>query len=267
MNLVDTHCHLDFDHYDKDREIVIKRAWDAGLIRILVPGIDIPTSQAAVNLAESYSNIYAAVGVHPNSAGTWDNWSLDALEVLARHPKVVALGEIGLDYYRDRAPVELQKKVFLSQLKLANRLGLPVVIHTRNTDSENRTCISDVIDLLSNHKSKLTHPGVLHSYSGNLDEANHLLSLGFFLGITGPVTYKNASALRNLVASLPLDRLLIETDGPFLTPHPKRGKRNEPEYVRFVADKLAEILDLPLKTVADVTTGNAACLFGWGNVI
>jgi TatD DNase family protein len=267
MNLVDTHCHLDFDHYDKDRENVLERAWNAGLTRILVPGIDILTSQAAVQLAESYSNIYAAVGVHPNSAGTWDEWALDALEVLAVHPKVVALGEIGLDYYRDRAPKNLQRDVFLDQLKLASRLDLPVVIHTRNSNPANRACISDVINLLSNHESKLAHPGVVHSYSGNLDEADLLVSFGFYLGITGPVTYKNASALRTMVASLPIDRLLIETDGPFLTPHPKRGKRNEPAYVRYIADKLAEILELPLKTVADVTSGNAARLFGWGNIV
>jgi len=263
MNLVDTHCHLDFGHYDKDREIVIERAWARGLTRILVPGVDIPTSQAAIQLAESHSNIYAAVGVHPNSTNSWDKWSLDALEILAAHPKVVAIGEIGLDYYRDKAPRELQREVFLAQLKLARRLDLPVVIHIRNADPGNRACISDVINCLSSHESKLGHPGVVHSYSGNLDEAGYLLSLGFYIGITGPVTFKTASALRTLVASLPLERLLIETDGPFLTPHPQRGKRNEPAYVHYIADKLAEVLNLPLNTIADITSENAARLFCW----
>jgi TatD DNase family protein len=259
MKLTDTHCHLDFRNYEEDRAAVLNRAWEAGLERILVPGIDLQTSQAALELAEAHPQIYAAVGVHPNSATVWEAVSLDYLEQMTSHPKVAAIGEIGLDYYRDRAPRDLQKQVLRTQLDLAERVKLPVVIHTRNASLDDRTCMTETLQILA--ETNVT--GVLHSFSGNSSEAERTLELGFFIGITGPVTFKNAAELRQVVAEVPLERLLIETDGPFLTPHPYRGQRNEPAYVRFVAEKISEVHKQPLEVVAETTSANAQRLFKW----
>jgi TatD DNase family protein len=259
----DTHCHLDFQDFDPDRDQVLERAWEAGVEHVLNPGIDILTSQVAVQLSKTYRKVFAAVGIHPNSSQSWDAGTLDILEYLATRPQVVAIGEIGLDYYRDRAPLSHQKQVLIAQLGLAERLNLPVVIHTRNKDLKERACITDLIAILSEWKTNLAHPGVVHSYSGNEIEAQQILALGFYIGITGPVTYRNADTLREVVASIPLDRLLIETDGPFLTPHPYRGKRNEPANVRYIAEKISEVHQQPLKVVAEQTTKNARALFQW----
>ena len=261
MKLIDSHCHLDFRDFEADRTAVLNRAWEAGLERILVPGIDLQTSQAAIELAEAHPQIYAAVGVHPNSAMLWDEGTLEFLEALAAHPKVVAIGEIGLDYYRDRSPRGLQRQVLQEQLKLAEQLNLPVVIHTRNASSDERTCMSETLEVLA----QASVNGVLHSFSGNLSEAERTLELGFFIGITGPVTFKNAAELRQVVAAVPLDRLLTETDSPFLTPHPYRSQRNEPAHVRFVAEKISELHNQPGAVVAETIAANAQRLFKWSN--
>lgn len=264
MVLTDTHCHLDFSHYDNDRQAVLSRAWDSGLIRILIPGVDIATSQRAVQIASAEARIFTAIGVHPNSSNTWNNDSLSDLQLLASRKKVVAVGEIGLDYYRDRAPRQLQRAVFQKQLLLAQELGVPVIIHTRNTSPEERSCIKDVIAIIEDWNPVIKYPGVVHSYSGNQNEAEKLLSLGFMIGITGPVTYKNASSLKEIVASLPIESLLIETDGPFLTPHPHRGKRNEPAYVQYIGEEISRLKKQPVEAVYWQTAVNADNLFGWG---
>jgi TatD DNase family protein len=271
--LADTHCHLDFNHFQRDRHAVLKRAWEAGLERILIPGVDMASSMEAVSLAEANPNVFAAIGVHPNSALTWDVDSLDSLRRLANHPKVCAVGEIGLDYYRDRAPKDLQARVFREQLALAAELGLPVVIHSRNPSPEDQSCLTKVLDILTEWRrdaeieahgpALLDRPGVLHSYSGNLSAAKQAVDLGFFIGVTGPVTFKNAIQLREVLASVPLEHTLVETDAPFLTPHPHRGKRNEPAYVRFVTERLSKVHNLPYDHVAQVTTENARQLFRW----
>jgi TatD DNase family protein len=262
--LTDTHCHLDFNNFEADREAVISRAWDAGLYRILVPGVDIYTSKSAVQLTDTYSNIYAAVGIHPNSSLSWDSQSENNLITLAKRSKVVAIGEIGLDYYRDKAPRDHQKRILQNQLNLAEKLNLPVIIHTRNVSDENRACIKDTIGILSEWKSKHLYPGVVHSFSGDEKEAKRLISLDFLIGITGPITYKNGISLRRVVASVPLESLLIETDGPFLTPHPHRGKRNEPSYVRYITEKIGEVKQQSIEAVALQTSKNAENLFKWG---
>lgn len=267
MSLVDTHCHLDFHQYDADRERVLKRAWESGLSRILVPGIDIPTSQNAIQLSGKDPRIYAAVGVHPNSSSAWDQWTEESLALLSNQKKVVAIGEIGLDYYRDLSPKELQKEVLKVQLKIASQKKLPVIIHTRNASSNDRCCITDVIDLLNQWKHNMEYPGVIHSYSGNVEEARQFISMGYFLGITGPVTYKNAGDLRKVVAAVPLERLLIETDSPFLSPQQKRGKRNEPANVRFIAQKIAEVRDQSETEVITQIQKNAAKLFRWEETV
>ena len=262
--LVDTHCHLNFEAFDDDRQAVLERARQAGVERILNPGIDLPSSRAAVQLAERYPQVYAAVGVHPNEALSWTDETLQELRELAKHPKVVAIGEIGLDYYRDRAPQDEQRAIFSRQLLLAAEFDKPVIIH-------NREATEDVLKILTDWQMELVGgspllaqlPGVLHSFSYGEDAAREALRLNFFLGFTGPVTFRNAPDLQKLVSDLPLEKVLVETDAPFLTPHPHRGKRNEPAYVRLVAEKIAELHGLPFEIVANITSENAERLFRW----
>lgn len=264
MRLVDSHCHLDFERFDEDRQAVIARAFDAGLERMLVPGIDMPTSRAAVALAEDYPQVYAAVGIQPNSGMSWQGSTLKELEELAAHPKVVAIGEIGLDYYWDKTPKDLQADIFNQQLDLAGRLGLPVVIHNREATMDTISVLLRWQDGLAAQGSPLAErPGVLHSYSGDIIQAQPVLEAGFYLGISGPVTFKKADILRQVVSQAPLERLLIETDSPYLTPEPYRGKRNEPAYVRFVAQKIAELRNQSPDVVAQQTTENAVRLLSW----
>lgn len=261
--LADTHCHLDFHVFDEDRDQVVERAREAGVRWIVDPGIDIESSRAAVKLAEKYPEVYAAVGIHPNSAQSWDRDSLNNLTELTTHPKVVAIGEIGLDYYRDHAPHELQKEVFLQQLELAADKGLPVIIH-------NRQATADVLDAIAGWCSRLKQnhrlngsAGVLHSYSGDNQTAQRVKEWDFYIGINGPVTFTNARSLQQTVASIEMEQILIETDAPFLTPHPLRGKRNEPALVRKVCEKIASLHGITLEAAAKLTTANAKRLFRW----
>lgn len=265
--LVDTHCHLNFDLFDQDRDQVVARARQAGVEYIVNPGVDLETSRSAIQLATKYPEVYAAVGVHPNDINHWDELTLDQIRALAGSPKVVAIGEIGLDYYRDTTPHDLQKQVFRQQLELAAALGLPVIIHSRNASPENREAILDILEILEAWQAGLDRQksplGVLHSFSADLDAARNAIKLNFLIGITGPVTFRNAPELRSLVQQLSLENLVIETDAPFLTPHPYRGKRNEPGLVKLVAEKLAEIHNLPFDEVALITKNNAGRLFNW----
>jgi TatD DNase family protein len=265
--LVDTHCHLNFDLFDGDRDQVVARARQAGVERMVNPGVDVETSRSAVQLAARFPEVYAAIGLHPNDILDWDENLLVAIRDLAAGPKVVAIGEIGLDYYWDKTPHELQKQVFRRQLELAAGLNLPVIIHSRNASPQDPQAILDILDILEDWQSQQepsSNPlGVLHSFSSDLDSARKAIELNFLIGITGPVTFRNAPELRQLVKELPLEKLLIETDAPFLTPHPFRGKRNEPGYVKLVAEKLAEIHNLPYEEIADITTSNAGRLFNW----
>lgn len=256
MQLVDTHCHLDFDRFDGDRDEVVARAAAVGVTRIVVPGIDLASSRRVVALAERYEGVYAAVGVHPNSSAGWEDGWIGMLRELAGHPKVVAIGEIGLDYYRDWSPRPVQQGALRAQLELAAEVGKPVIIHNRESDE-------DVIRLLG--ESPLVgreRPGVLHSFAAPWAVAEVALGMGFYLGFTGPVTYKNADGLRRIVGQVPLDRLLVETDAPFLAPQKHRGERNEPAYVRLVAERIADLHNLSLDVLAERTTANAARLFG-----
>jgi len=251
MELTDTHAHLDFPQFDGDREEVIERALAAGVRRIINVGADLASSRRAVALAEAHPPIYAAVGVHPHDAKTLTDEALAELLGLARHPKVVAIGEIGLDFYRDLSPREAQRQAFERQLALARELGLPVIVHDRNAHAE-------VMDVLRRRGLR----GVLHCFSGDLEMARQAIEMGFYISVAGPATFKNAKRLPEIVRQLPLERLLIETDCPYLAPHPHRGRRNEPAYVRLVAEAVADIKGLPLEEVARVTTANARALFG-----
>ena len=286
--LTDTHCHLDLEKFDSDRDAVIERAAQAGVERILIPGLSVRSSRSVVKLAGSHPRLYAAIGIHPTEAGTWDEVTRSELLALAhgnpdgseagqssgrsRASKVVAIGEIGLDYYWDTASHEVQKKILQEQLNLAAEIGLPVILHMREPkDAHGGACAADLLKLLgewvaalrSKHHPLAERPGVLHSYSGTLDTAREAMDLGFYIGITGPVTFENARQRQEIVAALPLDRLLIETDSPFLTPHPYRGKRNEPANVRLIADKIGYLHSRSTETIATTTSNNANQLFNW----
>lgn len=258
--LIDTHCHLNFDSYEPDRADVIARADAAGVTRTIIPAVDIATTRESLALAEQYpGKIFATSGVHPNSTADFNDSVLAEIEALARKPHIVAIGEIGLDYYRDRSPKAQQFSAFEAQLELANRLTLPIIIH-------NRDASEDVVAVLEKWVKTLTgvmreRPGVMHSFSAPSEIAQKVLAMGFYLGFTGPVTFGKADELRRVVAATPLDRILVETDGPFLTPHPYRGKRNEPGYIPLIAERIASVKQLSLDEVATATTANAVRLF------
>ncbi len=263
MELVDTHCHLDHNFFDEDRDEVIARAMKAGVSRFVVPGLDIDTSRAAIKLAERYESIYAAVGFHPNDIGPDPGPPEAALKEiwrLSKHPKVVAIGEIGLDYHWDKTPRAIQWKWLNLQLKLAAERSLPVILHNRNSTA-------DILAILKEWHTTLQgtplakRPGVLHSFSGTWIDAEETLEMNFYIGITGPVTFKKSTDTKTVAARLPEDRLLLETDSPYLTPEPYRGKRNEPGYLRYIAEEIAALREESRKLTAENTTRNAAALF------
>jgi TatD DNase family protein len=271
--LTDTHCHLDYDKFDPDRAEVIQRATNSRLIRMLVPGLHLKSSKDAVQLAESNPNIYAAVGFHPTDLEEFSENTFQEVRELAKHPKVVAIGEIGIDYYwaKESDQRAFQREVLKLQLAFAKEVNKPVIIHMRE---ENDAWIGgasvDLLEILKEWKNDLQgtlaeKPGVLHSFNGNLETADKALALNFYLGITGPVTYKNAEEKRRIIRQIPLDKILIETDSPFLSPVPFRGKRNEPAFVHHIADKIAEIHSKSPAEIANITTTNAARLFAWGD--
>lgn len=248
--LVDSHAHLDFPEFDADREGVITRARAVGLVTILNVGTDLDSSRASIALAEQHDFIYATVGVHPHDAKTLTPEVLEELRRLAAHPKVVAVGEIGLDYYRDLSPRLVQRRAFADQLALAAELGLPVVIHCRDAWPDTLAILRD-----------WSGTGVLHSYSGGPEHLEEVLAMGFSVGLSGPVTYARAPRLQAVAAAVPIDRLLVETDCPYLTPEPYRGRRNEPAYVWYVAGAVARARRMTAEEVARAATENTARLF------
>jgi TatD DNase family protein len=269
--LTDTHCHLDSEAFDADRPAVIGRAREAGVERILVPALDVRSSRRCVELCAEYPGLFAAVGIHPTEVEKQEADSISVLRELAVNPKVAAIGEIGLDYYwvKDAEQQARQRDALCQQLELAAELHKPVVIHAREKgDADHGPCSDDLMAILeawvkAHAEARQPAPGVLHSFSSNLDVARRAIECGFYIGVTGPVTYKNAEARRGVIASLPLERLLIETDAPYLAPQPYRGSRNEPAYVTHIADKIAAIQSRSADEVAAVTGQNAAQLFSW----
>lgn len=260
--LVDTHAHLDFSQFEEDLEPVLDRARDQGVACVITVGFDLESSRKAVALAREHGNLKACVGVHPHEAGKPDASLVLSLRELAEDDQVVAIGEMGLDYYRDRSPRPAQRRVFREQLELAAEVGKPVVVHDREAHGDMMKMIRDWSQQVSRSNGKLRPPlGVVHCYSGDSAMADELFELGFLISVAGPVTYENARPLQELVGRLPLKKLLVETDCPFLSPHPFRGQRNEPARVRLVASKVAEIKDVPLQEVARVTTENAGQVF------
>lgn len=257
--LVDTHCHINFDSYDPDRDDVLGRAASVGVDIIIHPAVDLPTTDAILKLAEQYPHIYAAVGIHPNSTVDFVDTMIAEIETFAKHPKVVAIGEIGLDYHWRESPKETQWKAFEAQLALAKQLELPVIIHNREASDDVMTILDQWVQDLP--PTLQQRPGVMHSFSAPPAIAERALAAGFYLGFTGPITYKNADQLRHIAASVPLDRMLVETDGPFLTPVPHRGKRNEPAYIPLIVERLATIKQVSAEVLGAATTENALRLF------
>jgi len=249
----DTHAHLDDSRFQPDLEAVFGRAQAADVTRIMNVGYDLPSSQRSVELAHQYEFVYAAVGIHPHDAQTANQATWDTLYRLANVPKVLAWGEIGLDYYRDLSPRDIQQEVFISQIELANAAKLPIVIH-------NRDAHQDVLRIVKQHRPK--YGGVFHCFSGSWEMAKVLLELGFYLSFAGPLTYKNARHTVEVASHVPLDRFMVETDSPYLTPEPYRGKRNEPAHVREVVVRLAELRKLTIEQVAARGLKNAEDLFG-----
>lgn len=242
--LIDSHCHLDSTEFDQDRDEAIQRALDAGVERMVVIG-----SEAGVQLAERHSFLYATVGVHPHDAGTATDEKFKRLDEQLTHPKVVAVGEIGLDYHYNFAPRDTQKSVFIRQIEIAAAQSKPIVIHTREA-------WDDTFAVLK-HAALPASPGIMHCFSGGPSEAQRALDLGFYLSFAGIVTYPKALDIQEAVKMAPLDSLLLETDAPFLAPIPRRGKRNEPAFVAHTARKLAELRGVSYEEIARATTGNA----------
>lgn len=250
--LVDTHAHIDDIKYDKDRDEVIFRAKQYGVTRIISMGDTMDSSLNAVSLAEKYDGVFAGAGVHPQEALSMLDGDYDRLAELMTLSKVKVLGEIGLDYYYENASREKQQEVFIRQLDVARQMHMPVSIHDRDAHG-------DTMAILKKEGKGLT--GSIHCFSGSYEMAKELLKMGWFLGVDGPLTFKNAAKLPEIIAKIPLERLLLETDSPYLAPVPKRGRRNEPAYVKYIAEKVAEIRCISFEEVALQTTRNAVDLF------
>ncbi|MGB9715938.1 MAG: TatD family hydrolase [Thermodesulfovibrionales bacterium] len=274
--IIDTHCHLEMDVFDPDREEVIKRAKDVGIEAIITIGSDLEGNKGAIELSKEYDSIYAAVGIHPHDAKDFSEniynqiktWATEykcnqkgspishLFKTKLQNPKVVAIGEIGLDYHYDNSPREVQKRVFRRQLDLAKEIGLPVVIHCRDAKK-------DTLDIL---KDSEVNRGVLHCFSGDMDMAEKAMEMGFYISIAGPVTFKNAKRPKEIAKEIPDDYLMIETDAPYLTPEPFRGKRNEPSFIVHIAKMIADIRGISIEDIARITTLNAKRLFRIGRL-
>lgn len=263
--LIDSHCHLDVEQFDDDRDAVLARAAAAGVHYLVNPGIDLTHCRQAVALAEAHEQVYAAVGIHPNSSGNVGTKTLDLLREMATHRKVVAIGEIGLDYYWDKVDPAQQITAFRSQLALAAEVGLPVIIHNRDATVDTVAILQEWATDAGTRNSPLADKpfwGVLHAFGGALELAHQAYGWNFVLGIGGPVTFRNARQLHEVAAQLDLTRLMVETDAPYLTPHPYRGKRNEPAYVAIVCEQLAQLHGISAQEVAEQTTAVAGKFFG-----
>ncbi|RKN65728.1 TatD family hydrolase [Paenibacillus ginsengarvi] len=251
--LTDTHTHLNVRQFDDDRDEVIERARQNGVSRIVNIGFNRETIPSSIELTETYDFIYSTVGWHPQDAIDMKADDLDWIEELCAKPKVVAIGEIGLDYYWDTSPKDVQHRVFREQIRLARKLGMPISIH-------NRDAHHDVVQILREEKAEDVG-GVMHCFSGSWETAKMCLDMNFYISFGGPITFKNAKQPKEVLAQVPLDRLLVETDAPYLTPHPFRGKRNETGYVRLVAEAAADIRGIPFEELARITSDNASRLF------
>lgn len=254
MEMIDVHGHISDSAYEKSEiESVVQRAIDSGVTKMVCSSCDIASSLDAIELSKKFDNVYANVGMHPENVEVADEKSLAQIEELAKDKKVVAIGEIGLDYHWKDDNKELQKEIFVKQIEIANRVKKPIVVHSRDA-------MGDTIEVLKNHLPNMC--GILHCFGGSVESAKILAEMGFSFSIGGVVTFKNAKTIVEVVKSLPLDRIMLETDCPYLSPEPFRGKRNEPKNVVYVADKIAKIKGISIEEVAKISTENAKRLFG-----
>lgn len=253
--LIDTHVHLNADHYDEDLDAVIDRARDAGIEKMVVVGFDRKTIERTMKLIDEHSDVYGVIGWHPVDAVDCTDEDLEWIEELSKHEKIVGIGETGLDYHWDKSPKGIQKEVFKKQIALAKRVNLPIIIH-------NRESTEDCVEILKEENAGEIG-GIMHAFSADENVADEVMGMNFYISLGGPVTFKNAQLPKDIAVHVPLEKLLVETDAPFLTPHPYRGKRNEPSYVKLVAEKIAELRDMPYEAFAKATTENAERLFNF----
>ncbi|PIU42120.1 MAG: hydrolase TatD [Candidatus Omnitrophica bacterium CG07_land_8_20_14_0_80_42_15] len=256
MNLIDTHCHLDFPDFDKDRLSVINRAKDAGIVRILNVSCSMKSCKKTSELTRGSDSIYGSIGIHPHDAASADDAAISSLKEMAKDKKIVAIGEVGLDYYRNLSPKEKQVEVFLKFISISKELNLPLIIHSRNA-------MAETLDIIK-REFKGNCKGVFHCFSGDEKSLDEILGLGFYVSFTCNITFKNAERLREIVKIAPMDKVLLETDAPFLAPQHLRGKRNEPAYLAYLLDAVSEIKGLSKEEIADTTTRNANRLFKLG---
>lgn len=254
IELFDSHCHLDDERFDEDRDDVLGRMREFGVTRCTLIGSDMPTSRRAADFAQAHEGCYAAVGIHPHDAKTYQTGDLDLLARWVQEEKVQAIGEIGLDFYYDNSPRDVQREVCELQIDLAYQLGVPAVFHVRDAHGE-------MLDILRAHTGRLPG-GVIHCFSGSWEVAKEYLRMGFYISFAGPVTFKKAPKLQECAINVPQDRLLIETDSPYLAPEPVRGRRNEPANVRHVCEKIAALRGETVEEVAAYTTRNAMAMYG-----
>jgi TatD DNase family protein len=260
---IDSHAHLFYEDYKRDLENVLSRAKDAGVKFCIVPGIDLKSSREAVSLAEQHENIFACIGVHPHEAAKATDKDFGEIEELSNHPKVVAIGEIGLDYHYDFSPKDRQKDIFTAQIKIAVRQNLPLVVHTRESTHDAFAIVQEAVKTYPDWKEARTAPrrGVFHCFPGTAEEAEYLRGLGFYVSYTGIVTFKKSESIE-IVKQIGVHNILLETDSPYMTPVPFRGKRNEPANIVYIGRKIAEALHIMEEEVARVTTENTMHLFG-----
>ena len=249
---IDTHTHLQFESYNDDRELVIQRAIKNDIDAIITIGTDIKSSRDALDLAKKFAVVFASVGIHPNDSENTSDSDLDEIEKMAQIDKIVAIGEIGLDYYRQYSPKEKQQIVLRKQVQLARKLRFPIIIH-------NRDAHEDIYRILKEERAEEVS-GVFHSFSGDINFLKSILNLNYCVSFTGPVTFKNTN-YNKLIEYVPLEQLLLETDSPFLTPVPFRDKRNEPSYLRYIAEKVAQVKGITIEKLAEITSDNARNLF------
>ena len=253
MNLFDSHCHLENGRFESDLPEVMARMKDAGVNRCILAGSDMETSEQIVALTKEHSHVYGVVGIHPHDAKTWTDDCAQHIADWTKEERIVGVGEIGLDYYYDHSPRDVQKDVFVKQLLLARELDMPAVFHVRDAHG-------DILDLLRANRSQLP-AGVVHCYSGSVESAREYLDMGFYISFAGPITFKNANKLLDVAQYVPLERILVETDSPYLAPVPMRGRRNEPTFVQYVAQTVAQLRGITDEEMAQAAFENTCRLF------
>lgn len=249
--LIDTHAHLDYEGLADNLDGIIGNAIDAGIEKVIVPGVELAGLPQIIEIIEKYDNVFGAVAVHPSEAKDWQDSNLDELREYARHEKIVAIGETGLDYYHDKSFIDTQKQAFRAHLQLAREMNLPVMIHDREAHADTIAILKEFPDV----------KGVMHCFSGSVEFAMECINIGYYIALGGTVTFKNAHKPKEVAAKVPLDRLLLETDAPFLAPHPYRGQTNEPAYIKLIAEEIARLRGITLEELASATSANAEQLF------